>query len=110
MCIRDRLRLLLHTGRKHQIRIHLSAVGHPIVGDKLYGGDEDLYLALVEDRLTPEQRQRLLLPNQALHAQSIRFSWRGLPVNFSAAPDKDFTDFVGACFLDADQASTECHE
>ena len=104
------LRLLLHTGRKHQIRIHLSSIGHPIVGDKLYGGDEDLYMALVEDRLTPEQRQRLLLPNQALHSKSIRFSWRGLPVSFSAAPDKDFTDFLVPCLLDANQASTDCHE
>src|SRR6185312_11837 len=30
-----------HTGRKHQIRIHLAHIGHAIVGDKLYGGDED---------------------------------------------------------------------
>ena len=43
------------------IRIHLAHLGHPIVGDKLYGGDEDLYLALVEHRLTPEQRARLIL-------------------------------------------------
>jgi 23S rRNA pseudouridine1911/1915/1917 synthase len=88
------VRIRLHTGRKHQIRIHLAHIGHPIVGDKLYGGDEDLYLALVEDRLTDEQRQRLILPNQALHASRVRFDWNGSEMVFEAHAEKIFSEFT----------------
>jgi 23S rRNA pseudouridine1911/1915/1917 synthase len=72
------------TGRKHQIRIHLAYLGHSIIGDKLYGGDESLYLDFVQYRLTPEQRQRLILPNHALHAAEVKFEWRGTERKFSA--------------------------
>lgn len=89
------LKVLPRTGRKHQIRIHLAHIGHPIVGEKLYGGDEDLYLALVEDRLTDEQRRRLILRNHALHAREVRFEWRGKPFSFSAEPETAFKDFAG---------------
>jgi len=65
------IRAIPRTGRTHQIRVHLSAIGHPIVGDKIYGPDEDLYLRFIETGWTRELEQQLLLPHQALHSTEL---------------------------------------
>ncbi|HEX5397696.1 MAG TPA: RluA family pseudouridine synthase [Verrucomicrobiae bacterium] len=90
------LRLVPRSGRKHQIRIHLAHMGHPIVGEKIYGGDEDCYLAFVQGRLSDAQRARLIFENHALHARAIRFFWRNRQWEFASPPEPWFTGFLSA--------------
>lgn len=59
------------TGRTHQIRVHLASLGHAIVGDKIYGPDEQLYLKFIENGWTPELEHALLLRRHALHSSSL---------------------------------------
>jgi len=65
------LRAIPYTGRTHQIRVHLASLGHPVVGDKIYGPDEQLYLDFIDKGWTPELEQKLLLPRHALHSAKL---------------------------------------
>jgi 23S rRNA pseudouridine1911/1915/1917 synthase len=85
------------TGRQHQIRVHLEAAGHPIVGDKLYGMPESEALRFYERKhLTPEAEARLLLPRHALHAASLSFIHpiTGKRIEFEAPIPSDMKGFL----------------
>ena len=58
-------RVAIHTGRTHQIRVHLSAIGHPVVGDSLYGG--------VRRRVPGDLRAIARLDRPFLHAARLAF-------------------------------------
>jgi RluA family pseudouridine synthase len=60
------------TGRQHQIRVHLAAIGHPIVGDKLYGPDETLFLRDARGELSQSDLAFLELPRHALHSHELQ--------------------------------------
>lgn len=64
------------TGRTHQVRVHAAAIGHPLIGDVVYG------------------KPNKLIKRQALHAQSIDFVFNGEQFNFSCSAPDDFRNLV----------------
>jgi 23S rRNA pseudouridine1911/1915/1917 synthase len=76
------------TGRTHQIRVHLASLGHSVVGDKIYGPDENLYLEFIETGWTAKLERELLLPRHALHSARLAIEnekdWSaGLPTDLA---------------------------
>lgn len=63
-----------HTGRQHQLRVHLTHLGYPILGDKLYGPErEQIFLDCIETGMTPELEKRAGHWRHALHAHEATF-------------------------------------
>jgi 23S rRNA pseudouridine1911/1915/1917 synthase len=88
----DLVEFRLATGRTHQIRVHLSSVGHPILGDPVYGGRKRL--AGVEP--LPLRRGLQRLKRQALHARSLGFTHpvTGEGLEFSSPIPEDMEEVI----------------
>lgn len=74
------VKIFPQTGRTHQIRVHMAYIGHPVIGDVLYGGKTNAKLA----------------PRQMLHCLSLEFSKEsGQKVRYEAEPPEDFKKIAG---------------
>ncbi len=75
----------LKTGRTHQVRVHFKAIGHPLVGDSLYGVNKNKSSSKVRER-----------KRQMLHAWklSFRHPWSGRRVDFTAPLPDDMVEFI----------------
>lgn len=87
----------IHTGRTHQIRVHMQSIGHPIVCDELYGDGTPFLLSAIKRKYKlsdKEEQERPLLSRLALHAQRLVFKLEdGEVVDVEAPLPKD----IAAC-------------
>lgn len=79
----------IHTGRTHQIRVHMQSIGHPIVCDELYGDGKPFFLSGIKKKFKlsdKEEQERPLLSRLALHASRLEFKKEDGTVITAEAP------------------------
>jgi 23S rRNA pseudouridine1911/1915/1917 synthase len=83
----------IHTGRTHQIRVHMKDIGHPIVCDELYGDGKPVLLSSFKAKYNlskKEEEERPILPRLALHAYRLKFkNITGQSIELEAPLPKD---------------------
>jgi len=77
----------IDTGRTHQIRVHLSSLGHPVVGDTLYGAPGEM----------KSRTGKIALARNFLHSASIRFEHprSGESLSFARELPAELQEFLG---------------
>ena len=89
------MRCRLKTGRTHQIRVHMSSIGHPLIGDSTYGSNRRRSMKGVPPDVAVALKG---FSRQALHATTLGFEHpvTGKKLKFESPPPTDFTELLEA--------------
>ena len=82
------------TGRQHQIRVHAKAHGLPLLGDKLYLGNYEMFQRFKDGYATDEDHDLMQLPRHALHAIALKIPYLKEDKIFRSHIPKDFKDWL----------------
>ena len=87
------VRVTMSSGRQHQIRAHAELLGHPVVGDKIYGMPDEVFLSFIGPGLDVEQQDRVGHRRHALHAWRVVFDLPEGPLALEAPLAPDLVSF-----------------
>ena len=82
------------TGRQHQIRVHAMINGLPLVGDKLYSGNFEMFQRFKDNIASVEDHDQMELNRHALHAIALQTRYQGKPKIFSSLVPSDLKNWI----------------
>lgn len=86
------VRFQIHTGRTHQIRVHMQHIGHSIVCDEIYGDPKPVLLSSIKKNFKlakVAEEEKPILSRLALHSSQLNFSYEGIAYSLEAPLPKD---------------------